>query len=170
MQHERKPKIKLNPSSPCNARKNVRGSNRRKRRLLNAMLAFRQSPRREHRQNQHATLRASKPYATFAVSPRAQPGGVPRPAGKKEDSKGGRKPAMKGFSSPFGTPLVTFVMCNPRINACKSNCPRGTSASLRKKDALPRQRRKTKPFHQRRAAGNARRKVRGRNRRKATVA
>ena len=32
-----------------------------------------QFPRREHRQNQRATLRASKTYATLAVSPRAPP-------------------------------------------------------------------------------------------------
>ena len=69
-----------------------------------------QFPRRGHRLIHHATPRTNKPHATLAASPRATPGGVPRPAGKKEDSKGGRKPAMKGFSFPFGTPLVTFVV------------------------------------------------------------
>ena len=68
-----------------------------------------QFPRREHRQNQRATLRASKTYATIAVSPRASPGGVPRPAEKMMDSKGRRKTARKGCPSSFGVPLVTFV-------------------------------------------------------------
>ena len=69
-----------------------------------------QFPRRGHRLIHHTTPRENKPYATIAVSPRAQPGGVPRPAEKMMDSKGRRKTARKGCPSSFGAPLPTFAV------------------------------------------------------------
>ena len=50
--------------------------------------------------------------------------------------------SLKGCPHPLWRAFAYFRRAHTRINACKSNCPRGMSASLRQNSINPRRRRK----------------------------